>query len=96
MKTEDLARRIEETAIGPFSILLGLGEEHFNDLVAARALIVKALNNHEALVKAIWNLCALAEYHGLDNAPAVQAARRAISAALSAERNADDKAGECQ
>lgn len=38
---------------------------------------------YDALVKAIWNLCALAERHGLEGSPMVEAARRAISAAVS-------------
>jgi len=46
--TEQLARRIEETPIGPFAILLGLTEDHFSELVEARRKIADALRLYES------------------------------------------------
>lgn len=44
MDREALAKKIEETPIGPFAMLLGLNDElHFNEIVEARQTIVSAL-----------------------------------------------------
>jgi len=48
MTTEELARRIEQTPIGPFAILLGLTEDHFSELIEARRKIADALRLYEA------------------------------------------------
>lgn len=43
MNTYNLAKRIEETPVGQFAILLGLTEEHFREVIADRKKIADAL-----------------------------------------------------
>jgi hypothetical protein len=51
-----------------------------DDPAANAALIVKAVNNHDALVAALENICGAAEHCGDGDAPVVVAARKALSA----------------
>jgi hypothetical protein len=49
-KLIELAKRIENTPIGPFAILLGMSDDaHFNDIVEARGMIVLALRARAAI-----------------------------------------------
>ncbi len=49
---EALAKRIEQTPVGPFAILLGLNDgTHFKEIVEARAIIAAALRARSPVAK---------------------------------------------
>lgn len=46
MKAAEIAKKIAQCPVGPFAILLGMTEDHWREVVAARQMIVDALRAH--------------------------------------------------